>query len=123
VTKAFLDYVARIRRIPPRAFIVYTSFNDLHGWKETSGPGILNEQNTLERVSELQENFVSKFGVHIDSFELDAVWEDPNRLWEVDLARFPSGFRSLARELKETLDSHLGLWLSPIGGYAGSVIP
>ncbi len=106
---AFFNYVNRIRAAPVRPHIVYNSWYDLQRL-------VMNHQNTLDRVKRLDERLAKGYGVHLDSFVLDDGWDDMNDLWAVDGQRFPNGFRDLVEALKG-IDSKLGLWFGPIGGY------
>ena len=109
VHRQFLDYVARMRVAPVRPFLLYNSWYDLQRLA-------MNHDNTLARVPDFQKLLLSKFGLHLDSFVLDDGWDDMNKLWTIDAQRFPNGFTDLAAALKG-IDSHLGLWFGPIGGY------
>jgi hypothetical protein len=76
----------------------------------------MNHDNTLERVPTFQKLLLGKYGLHLDAFVLDDGWDDMHKLWTIDQQRFPNGFRDLTAALK-TIDSHLGIWFGPIGGY------
>ena len=81
----------------------------------------MNHDNTLERVPTFQKLLLPKYGLHLDSFVLDDGWDDMHKLWAIDQQRFPNGFRDLTAALK-TIDSHLGMWFGPIGGYDQSQV-
>ena len=34
--------------------------------------------------------------------------------------KFPEGFRGLAAKLWQRISAHLGIWISPLGGYGGA---
>ena len=111
VHQAFMDYVRRIRAVPPRPFITYNSWYDLQSTAMTNGL-------LLERVKQLDEHLVKKYGIHMQSFLLDDAWDDEQKdLWIADPRRFPTSFRDLSAALGN-IDSHLGLWFGPIGGYS-----
>jgi hypothetical protein len=110
VHQAFMDYVRRIRAVPPRPFITYNSWYDLQSTAMTN-------DLLLERVKQLDEHLVKKYGIHMQSFLLDDAWDDEQKdLWIADPRRFPTSFRDLSAALGN-IDSHLGLWFGPIGGY------
>jgi hypothetical protein len=109
VHQQFLDYVARMRVAPVRPYLLYNSWYDLQRLA-------MNHDNTLERVPTFQKLLLGKYGLHLDSFVLDDGWDDMHKLWQIDQQRFPGGFTDLTNALK-TIDSHLGIWFGPIGGY------
>jgi hypothetical protein len=109
VHQQFLDYVSRMRVAPVRPYLLYNSWYDLQRLA-------MNHDNTLERVPTFQKLLLGKYGLHLDSFVLDDGWDDMHKLWQIDQQRFPGGFTDLANALK-TIDSHLGIWFGPIGGY------
>jgi hypothetical protein len=114
VHQQFLDYVARMRVAPVRPFLLYNTWYDYPRLK-------MNHDNLLERVPAFQKQLLSKYGLHLDSFVLDDGWDDMHKLWAIDQQRFPSGFHDLTAALK-TIDSQLGIWFGPIGGYDQSQV-
>jgi len=114
VHRQFLDYVARMRVAPVRPFLLYNTWYDY--------PRLtMNGGNTVARVSDFQKLLLSKYGLHLDSFVLDDGWDDMHKLWAIDQQRFPNGFRDLTAALK-AIDSKLGIWFGPIGGYDQSQV-
>jgi hypothetical protein len=109
VHRQFLDYVARMRVARVRPYLLYNSWYDLQRLA-------MNHDNTLERVPVFQKLLLQKYGLHLDSFVLDDGWDDMHKLWAIDQKRFPNGFHDLAAALR-TIDSRLGIWFGPIGGY------
>jgi hypothetical protein len=109
VHRQFLDYVARMRVAPVRPFALYNSWYDLQRLA-------MNHDNTLGRVPVIQDLLLKKYGLHLDSFVLDDGWDDMQNLWAIDEKRFPGGFHDLVNAL-HGIDSQLGLWFGPIGGY------
>jgi len=114
VHQQFLDYVARMRVAPVRPFLLYNTWYDYPRLK-------MNHDNTLARVPDFQKLLLSKYGLHLDSFVLDDGWDDMHKLWVIDQARFPNGFHDLTAALKG-IDSRLGIWFGPIGGYDQSQV-
>ncbi|HEX3743628.1 MAG TPA: hypothetical protein VHW09_06855 [Bryobacteraceae bacterium] len=109
VHRQFLEYVSRMRVAPVRPYLLYNTWYDLQRLA-------MNHDNTLERVPTFQKLLLAKYGLHLDSFVLDDGWDDMHKLWQIDQQRFPGGFTDLTNALK-TIDSHLGIWFGPIGGY------
>src|SRR5271157_3887253 len=114
VHRQFLDYVARMRVAPVRPYLLYNSWYDLQRLA-------MNHDNTLERVPTFQKLLLGKYGLRLDSFVLDDGWDDMHKLWVIDQQRFPNGFRDLTAALN-TIDSKLGIWFGPIGGYDQSQV-
>jgi Melibiase len=114
VHRQFLDYVARIRVAPVRPYLLYNTWYDYPRLKMNGG-------NTTARVGDFQKLLLAKYGLHLDSFVLDDGWDDMHKLWVIDQQRFPNGFRDLTAALK-TIDSQLGIWFGPIGGYDQSAV-
>ena len=110
VHQAFMEYVRRIRAVPVRPFITYNSWYDLQHTAMTN-------DLLLDRVAHFRDLLIKKYGVPMQSFLLDDAWDDDqNNIWVPDPHRFPTSFRDLAPALGK-IDSHLGLWVGPIGGY------
>ena len=110
--RAFLCYIERERARSYSPFLHYNCWFDLE--RKVSEVGMLNRINAIN--AELSE----KRGVKIDSYVVDDGYDDYRKgFWVFNAQKFPNGFKPLAKRLAE-IDSHLGLWLSPAGGYAGS---
>jgi hypothetical protein len=110
VHQAFMEYIGRIRAVPVRPFITYNTWYDLQHTAMTN-------DLLLERVSQFRDLLIKKYGVPMQSFLLDDAWDDDqNNIWVPDPHRFPTSFRDLSAALGK-IDSHLGLWIGPIGGY------
>src|ERR1017187_8862580 len=114
VHRQFLDYVARMRVAPVRPFLLYNTWYDYPRLQMTGA-------NTVARVGDFQKLLLPKYGLPLDSFVLDDGWDDMHKLWVIDQQRFPNGFRDLTAALK-TIDSKLGIWFGPIGGYDQSQV-
>lgn len=109
VHRQFMAYVRRIRAAPVRPYLLYNTWYDLQATR-------MNHDNTLARVAQLQAMLAGRYGLHLDSFVLDDAWDDYQNLWKIDPQRFPGGFGDLVTAL-HGMDSGLGLWFGPIGGY------
>jgi hypothetical protein len=103
-----------MRVAPVRPYLLYNSWYDLQRLA-------MNHDNTLARVPDFQKMLLQKYGLHLDSFVLDDGWDDMHKLWAIDEKRFPNGFHDLTAALKG-IDSHLGIWFGPIGGYDQSQV-
>ena len=77
----------------------------------------VNEKDLLATVEAMQRELTEKRGVKLDSYVVDDGWDDARgTFWGLDAKKFPTGFAPVSTRLKE-LNSHLGLWISPLGGY------
>jgi len=108
--RAFLYYLERERAHPYRPYLHYNSWYDT-AWN----PFALNETNCLEAIRLCGERLIKTDGVIMDGMVFDDGWDDPKTLWRFH-SGFPNGFRPLA-ELCRQYNTHLGVWLSPFGGY------
>lgn len=110
LSKAFQEYVRRIRAAAVRPYILYNSWYDIQRRD-------LNQENVSARIPVLNQVLLSKYGIHLDSFVLDDGWDDMQHTWAIDSQRFPNGFRDIVGAL-QGIGSGLGLWFGPIGGYS-----
>ncbi len=108
--RGFLHYLELERAHPYRPFPHYNSWYDL-SWE----PFALNEANCLATVRLLGERFIQPYGVKLDAVVFDDGWDDPRTLWQFHQG-FPRGFTAVAA-LARRYGTHLGVWLSPFGGY------
>jgi hypothetical protein len=108
--RAFLYYVERERARPYQLFVHYNSWWDI-AW----GDRKMNEAECLDVIRGFGEPLTRARGVALDSFCFDDGWDDNRTLWKFH-SGFPQGFTPL-RDVAESYRSHLGVWLSPWGGY------
>jgi hypothetical protein len=108
--RAFLYYLERERAHPYRPYLHYNSWYDT-AWS----PFALNETNCLEAIRLCGDRLIKPHGVIMDGMVFDDGWDDPKTLWRFH-SGFPNGFKPLA-ELCRQYNTHLGVWLSPFGGY------
>jgi hypothetical protein len=107
--RAFLAYIERERARPSTPFLHY------NGWYDFA-QGV-NAKDLAASISAYHQELTVKRGVPLDSYVIDDGWDDAqNTFWGVDQKKFPAGFAPIAAQLK-AIDSHLGLWVSPLGGY------
>jgi hypothetical protein len=59
------------------------------------------------------------FGVKLSSFVFDDGWDNIDSVWYCDPVKFPEGFAPEAK-LCRKLNSGIGVWMSPFGGYGAS---
>ena len=110
IRRAFLYYLERERAHPYRPFLHYNSWYDI-AWD----PFALNEANCLDAIRLCGDHLIKEHGVVVDAMVFDDGWDDPRTLWQFHRG-FPRGFSPLA-DLCEQYGTHLGVWLSPFGGY------
>jgi hypothetical protein len=108
--RGFLYYLERERAHPYRPFLHYNSWYDI-AWS----PFALNETNCLEAIQLIGERFIKAHGIVMDAMVFDDGWDDPRTLWQFHRG-FPNGFAPHARMCQQ-YGTHLGVWLSPFGGY------
>ena len=108
--RGFACYLEQERAHPYRPFLHYNSWYDI-AWS----PFALNETNCLEAIRILGERFIRPENVPLQAVVFDDGWDDPHSLWKFH-AGFPDGFTPLA-EACRAHGTHLGVWLSPFGGY------
>jgi hypothetical protein len=111
--RGFLYYLENERAHPYRPFLHYNSWYDI-AWD----PFALNETNCLEAIRLFGERLIKPHDVIMDAMVFDDGWDDPQTLWQFHRG-FPTGFAPLAALCKE-YNTHLGVWLSPVGGYGES---
>jgi hypothetical protein len=110
--RAFLRYLERERARPYKPFLHYNCWFDLERR--------VNETDMLSRIGAFTEEMTVKRGVAMQSYVLDDGWDDYTAgFWTIHKKKFPAGFDRLAVELAR-VQSHLGIWISPLAGYDGS---
>ncbi|MBV9268193.1 MAG: alpha-galactosidase [Acidobacteriaceae bacterium] len=109
VQQAFFSYIDSIRAQHVRPYVLYNTWYDLQRL-------VMNDTNTRQRASELNDILQKRYKLRLDSFVLDDGWDNMRKLWQIDATRFPNGFRDLASSLTQ-MGSGLGIWFGPVGGY------
>lgn len=110
--RAFLAYIERERAVPYHPFLLYNDWYDL-GLNPS-------EEKVLGVIGDFRRELAEKRGIVPDSFVLDDGWDDwHSDLWREHPQRFPHGFTPVSKVLRE-MGSHLGVWISPLGGYSGA---
>ncbi|MCC6124651.1 MAG: ThuA domain-containing protein [Pirellulales bacterium] len=108
--RGFLRYLERERAVPYHPFLHYNCWYDL--------VKNINERDVLAAIAAFSREMTAKRGAAIDSYVLDDGWDDPKLgFWAVSKSKFPRGFAPLS-DVLEKEHSRLGIWISPLGGYA-----
>ncbi|HUR60601.1 MAG TPA: hypothetical protein VM029_22965 [Opitutaceae bacterium] len=107
--EAFIQYLDTIR-VKPADFELHTNT-----WWTLPLP--FSEKDVLRDIELLRKGFFDRTGMFFDSFALDLGWSNPRSIWRVDSGRFPNELRTINDSLA-TMNSRLGLWLSPGSAYA-----
>ena len=109
--RAFLCYIERERARASRPFLHYNCWYDL-GYK-------VDQEKLLDVVARFDAELVKKRGVPVRAFLVDDGWDDPAKgLWVENARTFPKGFAGM-KEAFDKFGTHLGIWISPLGGYGG----
>ena len=110
--RAFLYYIERERARPSSPFLHYNSWYDL-GYTVTA-------DKIVDAATAFHKELVEKRGVVLKSYLVDDGWDDPAKgLWTENQTIFPGGFPALKARMDQ-LNAHLGVWISPLGGYGGA---
>lgn len=125
--RGFLYYLERERAQPYRPLLHYNNGSEigteywarrLNGKPEEAADFRRGQQKIwLAAIEAFGRELVQRRGVTIDSFAHDYEWDDENLVWQFHEG-YPEGFRP-AQELAAKFGSHVGVWLSPSGGYPG----
>jgi len=125
--RGFLYYLERERAQPYRPFLHYNNGSEIgcEYWAlrtagttdEAASFRRQQEQVWLDAIERFGEALVQERHVVIDSFAHDFEWDDENLVWQFHTG-YPEGFRP-AQQHAEKFGSHVGVWLSPFGGYPG----
>jgi len=117
---AFMKYVEDIKVNGTRQFLLYNSWYDIRNPEDidvkNNPASTMSIDNIKARANEFKNLFVDKYSIHLDAFVLDDGWDNINSYWDIDTSRFPAGFSPIMPSLSK-LNTGLGLWSSPFGGY------
>lgn len=117
--RSFLCYSERERAVPWRAFPMYNSWFELN-IDRNNDPNYtsnFNESQCDAVLSQWKTHLFDAYGVGIGSFVWDDGWDEYGT-WEFN-SNFPDGFQNLS-EKAWSMDSQIGAWLGPVGGYGQS---
>jgi hypothetical protein len=125
--RGFLYYLERERAQPYRQFLHYNNGSEIGcaywSHKLFGKPGEVEafrrgqQELWLAAIDAFGRELVKRRGVVVDSFVHDHGWDDENLVWQFHEG-YPDGFRP-AQQAAAKCGSHVGVWLSPFGGYAG----
>lgn len=111
--RGFLYYLERERAHPYRSYLHYNSWYDL-SWVDRK----MEENSSLDRIKMYGDSLIKKRHVSMKAFLFDDGWDNDSTLWQVS-SNFPDGFTKM-HALANSYGAHIGLWLSPWGGYGES---
>ena len=117
--RSFLCYSERERAVPWRPFPMYNSWFELNIDRnnDQNYTGNFNESQCMEVLDQWKQHLFDPYGVGIGSFVWDDGW-DIYGTWEFN-PNFPDGFQNLS-DKAWSMDSQIGAWLGPVGGYGQS---
>ena len=117
--RSFLCYSERERAMPWRAFPMYNSWFELNINRnnDENYTTNFNESQCIDVLNQWKRHLFDRYGVGIGSFVWDDGW-DIYGTWEFN-PNFPNGFQTLSDKALN-IDSHIGAWLGPVGGYGQS---
>ena len=117
--RSFLCYSERERAVPWRPFPMYNSWYELNIDRNNDQNYTKNftEAQCAEVLNQWKTNLFDKYDVGIGSFVWDDGW-DIYGTWEFN-PNFPNGFQNLSDQAW-AMDSQIGAWLGPVGGYGTS---
>ena len=125
--RGFLYYLERERAQPYRPFLHYNNGSEIgcEYWSarlfgkpgEAAAFRRRQQQAWLDAIDAFGRELVMRRQVVMDSFVHDHGWDDENLVWQFHDG-YPDGFRP-AQQVAAKYGGHVGVWLSPFGGYAG----
>ncbi|CAK0858733.1 unnamed protein product [Prorocentrum cordatum] len=115
--RAFHGYLQAARGRPFGQILHYNSWYDLRSAPCADGLAKSGaKESVIQRLEAFNGNLTASRGIPLDAFLLDDGWDNWDSLWEVDTARFPSGFPALVAKGSQW-GTRMGCWMSPFGGY------
>ena len=117
--RSFLCYSERERAVPWRAFPMYNSWFELNIDRNNSADysGNFTEAQCDKVLDQWKTHLYDAYGVGIGSFMWDDGWDEYGT-WEFN-PNFPNGFQPLS-DKAWAMNSQIGAWLGPVGGYGTS---
>ena len=117
--RSFLCYSERERAVPWRPFPLYNSWFELNINRNNDPDYTTNftETQCLDVLAQWKEHLFDKYGVNVATFAWDDGW-DQYGTWTFN-KNFPNGFARMS-EAAEAMNSQIGAWLGPVGGYGQS---
>ena len=117
--RSFLAYSERERAVPWRPFPLYNSWYELN-IDRNNDPNYttnFNDGQCLDVLTQWKTQLFEPYGVGIASFVWDDGWDEYGT-WTFN-PNFPNGFSKMSAAA-EAMDSEIGAWLGPVGGYGRS---
>ena len=117
--RSFLCYSERERAVPWRPFPLYNSWYELNIDRNNDAnyTGNFNESQCMTVLNQWKKNLFDKHQTGIASFVWDDGW-DQYGTWTFN-KNFPNGFQKMS-DAATAMNSHIGAWLGPVGGYGQS---
>ena len=119
--RSFLAYSERERAVAWRPYPVYISWYELNIDRNNapapSYKGNMTVEQCADVVSHWKTHFYDKYQMAPKAFVWDDGW-DQYGTWTFN-PNFPNGFDEPANEAKQ-MDTGIGAWLGPVGGYGQS---
>ncbi|MCQ2095407.1 MAG: Ig-like domain-containing protein [Bacteroidaceae bacterium] len=119
--RSFLAYSERERAVPWRAFPCYISWYELNIDRNNapapSYKGNMTIDQCVDVMNHWQSDFYDRFGTAPKAFVWDDGW-DSYGTWTFS-PNFPNGFREID-DLARGMQTGIGAWLGPVGGYGQS---
>ncbi len=117
--RSVLAYSERERAVPWRPFPIYNSWYELNIDRNNSATytGHMTIDDCVSVVKQWNSNLYDKHKANIKSFVWDDGWDEYGT-WTFN-KNFPNGFTEADVEAK-AMNSGIGTWLGPVGGYGTS---
>lgn len=77
----------------------------------------ISDEIIQDSFKEIHKGF-AEYGIELDAYVVDDGWADYESVWEFN-SKFPNELRDISKVVKG-LNSTLGLWIGPRGGYGGT---
>ncbi|MBI5008625.1 MAG: enterotoxin [Bacteroidia bacterium] len=111
--RGFQYYVEQERAHPYSQNLHYNSWFDI-SWDKR----IFDEKESLDRIRVFGDSLIKARNIKMKGFLFDDGWDDHRTLWKFH-SGFPQGFSNL-KNVVQSYDSQIGVWMSPFGGYGES---
>lgn len=111
--RGFQYYVEQERAHPYYQNLHYNSWFDI-SWDNR----IFDDKESLDRIRVFGDSLIKARNIKMNGFLFDDGWDDHRTLWKFH-SGFPHGFSNL-KDMVQSYDSDIGVWMSPFGGYGES---
>jgi len=116
--RGVLEYVEASRARKYKPFLHYNSWYDISE-QGIDGTFVMDSDQCLDVMKAWERDFIKPYNIKLDCFVFDDGWDDYDNLWSFHPDRFPKGFAPQTK-LAEKMDTSIGTWFSPFGGYGGT---